>query len=370
MAELAEALGLADATDGAELATARLLEALARRDRWLLVFDDAESPRELARFLPQGSGDVVVVSQEPGWRKFAVPILVEAFTRTESVALLRSRLPYLTVEEADRVGSALGDLPLALGPAASMLADTGMSSASYLRQLSDRQAKLRLAGNGDSGPVAASWAITFDRLRADDPAALALLTLVAWLGPDPVPLSLFIPAPRRAAYARWPTLRATRRSSPSGPWCCAVADSPGSTRRSVWLHPVPAAMLVSRTGHERTDGAGWPATAVRLLRAAVPENPRGDPASWPAWRRLLPHVLAATDPARSLDGLAEEVGWLLGTAGTYLEVRSQPEAASALFEDADKLLGRSSAPIVPTPSAARNLTSDRRAISEQETSGS
>jgi hypothetical protein len=371
LAELAEALGLANATDDAEPATARLLSTLSRRGRWLIVFDGAASPHQLARFLPGGSGDVgsgdvVVVSQEPGWREFAVPVLVGSFARTESVALLRSRLPYLTADEADRVSDALDDLPLALGPAAATLADTGMSSGSYLRQLSDRRSKLRPPGNGGSEAVAASWALTFDRLRVDDPAALALLTLVAWLGPEPVPLSLFtrhpdeLPTPL-AATARDPAELAARAVVLRRRGLARVA------RRSVWLHPVPAAMLVSGTSHERTDESGWSAFAVRLLRAAVPENPRSDPATWRAWRRLLPHVLAATDPVRSNDDVAAEVGWLLGTAGAYLHARGQPRAALALFEDADRILRRELGADHPdTLACARDLIASRQAIGRQE----
>ena len=36
------------------MGVARLLGELARRDRWLVVFDNAEDPRALSRFLPEG----------------------------------------------------------------------------------------------------------------------------------------------------------------------------------------------------------------------------------------------------------------------------------------------------------------------------
>jgi hypothetical protein len=341
LAELAESLGLAETTDAAEQATSRLLAALPRTGRWLLVFDDAESPHELTRFLPDGPGDVVVISPGPEWRDVAVPVVVEAFTRAESVALLCSRLPYLTDEEADRVADALGDLPLALDPAVAMLAETGMSIRSYLRQLSDRTVKLRQTESPDAVPLAASLTIAFDRLRGDDPGALALLTSVAWLGSDPVPLSLFSRHADRlpgalAAIARDPEQLAAR---------AGMLRRRGLVRfdgRSVLLHRVPAAMLARRTAHELNDGVRWPETAVRLLRAAVTSAPGDDPACWPTWRRLLPHVLAATDPARSLDDLAPDVGWLLDSAGTYLRARGATRAASALFEDADNILHRRS----------------------------
>ncbi len=47
---------------------------------------------------------------------------------------------------------------------------------------------------------------------------------------------------------------------------------------------------------------------------------RKEPDNRPAWRGLLPHVLAATDPARRLDVVAEDVSWLLRQAGLYLEM--------------------------------------------------
>jgi hypothetical protein len=73
---------------------------------------------------------------------------------------------------------------------------------------------------------------------------------------------------------------------------------------------------------------------VRMLRAAAPDRPPREPTTWPTWRWLLPHVLAATDPARRLEGVAGDVGWLLARAGGYLTARGRGQAARALVEDA------------------------------------
>ena len=50
--------------------------------------------------------------------------------------------------------------------------------------------------------MAASWAVAFDRLALDDPTALDLLTVVAWCGPEPAPLSLLTEHPDALPSAR------------------------------------------------------------------------------------------------------------------------------------------------------------------------
>lgn len=321
LAELAEVLGVAGPDDPADRAAARLVEALGRRDRWLLVFDDAGGPRQLAGYLPDGPGHVLVSSSHAGWGDLAGPVAVRAFRRAESAAVLTARRPDLGAGPVDGLAAALGDLPLAVGPAAAFLADTGLSVGA-LRSLLP-------AGAEGPDPV---WAAMLDRI-GDDPQALALLTLVGWLGPAPVPLSLLtenseaLPEPL-GTVARLPAGLRERAALLGRRGLVQVADD------EVALHPVPAALVVARTADDRPDDGGWTAVAVRLLRAAAPDGPATDPAVRSAWRRLLPHVLAATDPARRLDPVAAEVGWLLRAAGEYLQARGRTHAAQALLDDA------------------------------------
>jgi hypothetical protein len=331
LAELAVALGLAAGTDPADRATETLLDALSRRHRWLLVFDDAGSPHELARYLPNGPGDVLIASSDPDWRELASPVTVPAFARAESVSLLRSGRPELPPEAADRIAAGVQDLPLAVGPVSALLADTGMDVDTACALLPDRADP----ADDDSGGADAVWAALLDRLAADDPHACALLTLVAWLGPAPVPLSLVSdnpdPLPEQlGAMARRPGELVEHAALLSRRGLARV------TSKDLLLHPVPAALLVARTGQEHPDDGGWTAISVRLLRAAVPDRPPADPAGWPVWRRLLPHVLAVTDPTRRLDLVADEVGWLLAQAGGYLQARGRSKAARALIEDANE----------------------------------
>ena len=175
LAELAYALGLASVTDPTTAAVARLLGVLRGRDRWLLIFDNAEEPAALASYLPGGGGQVVVTSRNPGWQELASPVGVDVFDRGESITLLRRRAPQLTEGEAGRVAEVLGDLPLALAQAGAYLADTATGAQDYLRLLAERTTELLTQDAPVTYPVslAASTQIALDRLAAQSPAALA-----------------------------------------------------------------------------------------------------------------------------------------------------------------------------------------------------
>jgi len=368
LAVLAQALGVADAGIAAEAAVARLMGALHERQRWLLVFDNAEDPAGLERFLPGGAGHVLVTSRSPEWGKVAEPIGVHEFTRAESLRLLRERVPALTEADADRVAEAVGDLPLAVDQAAGLLADTGLAVDEYLRLLTGRTGEVFGQHRGARYPrsMAASWQVAFDRLAADDPAALQLVTLLAWLAPEPVPRTLLtahpelLPAPlavavtdplRLAAVAALLRRRSVVRLS----------------TESLLLHRVPAALLRERAAGELSEHGGWVVVTARLLSASVPGEVWNNPRIWPVWRQLLPHVLVVCDEHRELEQVAADVSWLLDRAGAYLHTRGEPQAALPLFERAHTLDRQRLGDDHPsTLISANNLATNLRALGEHE----
>jgi len=334
LVELAHAMRLAEPSDATTPAIGRLFGALQERGRWLIVFDNAEQSGALHRFLPGGSGHVIITSRNPDWHGIATGLSVAEFERDESTALIHKRLPELPTATVDRLADALGDLPLAVDQAVNLLADTGMDLDNYLRDLDARTAQILARGheNDPQRSAAASWTVSFDRLRADTPATLALLTFVAWLAPEPVPLTLVTEHPDHLP----PTLAETAADS------LLLADALALLRRrgmarisatSIELHRVPAALLRARTADDPTWR--WARTAVRVLHAAMPVSAWNNPPVWPLWRPLLPHILAAVDPARRIDDDgAEELTALLRGAGDYVLTRGEPRAARPLFEQA------------------------------------
>jgi NB-ARC domain len=321
LAELAHALGLAAVTDPVSAAVARLLGALRQRDRWLLIFDNAEDPAVLAGYLPGGGGHVVITSRNPGWREFASPVSVDVFDRGESIALLRRRVPRLPEGEAGRVAEALGDLPLALAQAGAYLADTATPVQDYLTLLAERTTELLAHGVSATYPVslAASAHIALDRLGAQSPAALQLLSLAAYLAPEPIPLVLFTTHP-----AQLPHPLATAVGDPLAfTGLTRLLRQHGLARvepATLALHRLLAAILRTQP-HPQPN---FPTLMVRLLRAAVPaDDPWDNPPAWLAWRQLLPHVLVATDDHRTLTEVEEDVAWLLNRAAKYLQARGE-----------------------------------------------
>jgi hypothetical protein len=333
LATLAQSLDLATPGDTPDTAVARLLGELRGQNRWLLVFDNAEDPAALWRFVPIGAGHVIVTSRNPGWHTVGAAVEVREFTRAESVALLRSRVPTLSAADADAVAAAVGDLPSVVDQAAALLAAAGWSASTYLRLLRERADELlaREAG-GYPVSVAAAWQVTFTQLAEIEPAAVQLVTLAAWLAPEPIPLTVFteqatrLPSPLADIVddpLAWADLLALLRQR-------AVARvSPDS----LLLHRIPAALLRAHSpATEQTDG--WHSRAIIVLKGCVPVDPWNQPATWPAWQALLPHVLAVTDNTGVSDTVVDDVDWLLDRMATYLKTRGDSRAARRHFERA------------------------------------
>ncbi|MGH3931636.1 MAG: FxSxx-COOH system tetratricopeptide repeat protein, partial [Pseudonocardiaceae bacterium] len=337
LAELARALDLAAERDPVTSAVSRLLGALRERDRWLLIYDNAEDPQLLAPYLPGGAGQVLITSRNPRWGELATLVRVDLFDPGESVSLLVRRVPRLSARDAVRIAEALDNLPLAVAQAAAHLDETGLSADAYLQLLDTRAAELLAdeAPTGYPASLAASWQVAFDRLAADDPAALHLLTLCAQLAPEPIPFTLFtahaqaLPAALSGAvgdplaFARLTRLLRTRSLALVG-------------TDSLQLHRLVQAILRARSAAEAAEPDPTVA-AVRLLRAAAPPDQWNDPTTWPQWRWLLPHVLTATDTGRALDDAGDDVARLLNAAATYLQNRGEPAASLPLVERALEL---------------------------------
>jgi TIR domain-containing protein/NB-ARC domain-containing protein/tetratricopeptide repeat protein len=303
----------------------QLLAALRGRDRWLLVLDNAERPQDIAAHLPGGAGHVLVTSRSPGWGALGERLEVDVLTRAETIALLRARIPALNEELADKLAAELGDLPLAAAQAAGYLEQTDLPPADYLRRFRTRRMTLLSRGDvvGYSGRLDTTWALSLERLQVEDPAAVQLLELGAFLAPEPIPLCLFS---QHADLLDEPLRTATDPD--------ALADTVGAlvgyslARRSAdgfQVHRLVAAVVRHRLPADRQQATAE--RVVALLAAATPGDPDA-PANWPAYAQLVPHVLAA-GPLADLSPAGRQL--LLHTIG-YLRAHGDSSGSRAIGE--------------------------------------
>jgi tetratricopeptide (TPR) repeat protein len=344
---LARRLGIPEAADQAETVQA-LWDELRGRDRWLLVFDNAEDPAELRRWWPPDSGRVLVTSRTPTWGGLAAAIPLDVLARAEAITFLRRRLGR---DDAafKRLAAALGDLPLALEQAAAYLEETDTAAADYVALLGVHARELFALGRPATTEqtVATTWTAALQRLRERAPAAEDLLTLCAFLAADDIPRSLPGQHPgvlpeRLAAAAASPVLYQQNIGQLRR---YALVKTTGD---SFSVHRLVQAVVRHNLGPD--DQRRWAATAVGLVLTAFPNQP-DDVAGWPAAARLFPHALAATDLASAVDADPKSTGWLLNLAAAYLQRRGQFTESRPLLTRAVAILEEALGPSDPAVAA-------------------
>ncbi|MEU0394502.1 FxSxx-COOH system tetratricopeptide repeat protein, partial [Streptomyces sp. NPDC006208] len=315
LAQLAVKTGAAQADTSPTEALEALAEELRTRGRWLLVFDNAEDPAALAPYLPGGHGHVLITTRNPHWHNQAVAVEVDAFARTESLALLQARVPGLGEADADRLAKELEGLPLALVQAAALLAD-GLTLPQYLDLLKKRISEVLDKGRPNGYPVslAAQIRLSTGHLADTQPAALTLLQACALLAPEPFPLHACTrpvtdPAPALAGLLSNPLAARTALRALAGQGLARIQDG------TVQLHRLTQAVI--RDQLTPPEHAAAVRAAETLLTAAYPGD-AADPATWPAWPALIPHLLTpdpadlTTDAGRNA---AREACWYLMDRG-------------------------------------------------------
>jgi tetratricopeptide (TPR) repeat protein len=297
LAGLAERLDLPSAIGkGIEGAAAAMLEALRLGDpysRWLLVFDNADQPDELNDIIPRGPGDVLITSRNPRWDVVATKLEVDVFARHESTEFLKKRVSGgITDAEATELAEELGDLPLALEQAGALQSETGMPVDTYLKLLKAEVGKLLEVGKPLEYPLSmtAAWRVSVGELTKRLPAAVVLLRICAFFGPEPIPLEAFQHVTdgvetQVGELIADPILMA-RAIRELARFALVRID-----RRTMGVHRLVQALLrddlsQAESGIYRHD--------VHLILAASSPKDAGNSAMWPRYKELVAHATSAT----------------------------------------------------------------------------
>jgi hypothetical protein len=321
-AVLAAQLGARDVVDARD-PVASVHAVLARAQaRWLLIFDNATDLAAVERFLPPtGNGRVLVTTQSQHWppgRALDVPVL----DTDVAAGFLTVRTGNTDWVAARELAVRLDGLPLALEQAAAYMQASGTTLARYLELFRDRRADLLARGQAAGHPadVTATLGLALSRLADQAPAAVGLLQLLAFLAPEPIPLTLLLSIGRPSGLPEVTVRGGSLLSDP-----VAAGDAIAALRRYSLVSPAGDDLVVvhrlvqaiTRSRLPAEDVAQWEQAAVALIEAAIPAD-SGLPATWPTCAVLLPHVRTALDLA---SGGMWQIAHYLGYRGSYSAAR-------------------------------------------------
>lgn len=322
---------------------------LACHDRWLLILDNVTDPTHIAELLGRlPRGRILVTSRRAtGWPDIVTPLRLDVLEPDQAVDLLTGIVSragaVIDPAGAAAVCAELGYLPLAVEQAGAYLAQTRTTASDYLRLLAEHPADMYRdgeEGRAAERTIARVWQVTLDAL-ADDPLPGRLLRTLAWYAPEAIPRDLW-------------------RNTGDGEGEPAVVRAIGRlaaynmltldpTSQAVTMHRLVQA--VSRTPdpddpHRQPDDITTARTvAATALTTALPDEHR-DPATWPAWRALVPHIDAFTSHPRAHTTDSERViqAHLLNGAGLFLHNQGNLARATAylrqVFTDRQRVLGK------------------------------
>jgi tetratricopeptide (TPR) repeat protein len=285
------------------------LQAGRPHNRWLLIFDNAVKPQDLEKFLPRGTGHVLITSRERAWNDVANALDVDVFDREESISHLRHRVHEMSAQDANRLAKALGDLPLAVAGAGAWIAETGTPVDAYLDLLLQQPSKV-LSETGPSDypeSVLRVWSLALERLRERSPAAARLFELCSVFDSE-IAKQLVVSDEMAAVLA---DLDETLSDSlyrhglirELGRLALIKNDE---ARQSIHVHRLLQAVVRDRLTIEQLDAVRR--DAHRVLAAARPTDEAAvdDPKQWPRYDQIWPH-LDPTDMIHSAEPKAWEV---------------------------------------------------------------
>ncbi|MFD8804571.1 FxSxx-COOH system tetratricopeptide repeat protein [Streptomyces sp. NPDC059597] len=308
--------------------------------RWLLVFDGAEDPALLADLLPDHRAHVLLTAGTREWTDVPGTRVTDiaAFTRAESVAYVRRRVPRLTTEEADELADAVLDLPLLLAQTAAWLAANDVPAADYLGTLRATPEPGPDTPDDTAYPPGfrTAWSTTLGTLRARNPEAAELLNLLAFFAPGEIPVRLLTEVrygdlpPALDALVRDPRSwhlalrRLSEYTAVRLDYEQELAENPAVEQ--VRMHRLYQRFLrESLTEEERRAHAD---TACQVLVGADPRRP-SDTRDWERYALLIPHL----GFAGAFDSPRQAVQELVLNCVEYLRLRGEYRTALRLCDE-------------------------------------
>lgn len=318
-------------------------------DPWLLIVDNADDLSLIPPYLPvRGHGHILLTTRASAVGTFAPALEVDNMGIDEGIRFLLQRSQRLAratpdqIAEARQVVVALTQFPLALDQAAAYIEETGCRISTYLRILQEHRLSL-LARRGIQAhhypdSVVTTWSLSFQRLEQDNPAAVQLLRLCAFLTPDRIPEELLI-----EGAAHWPAELQQAVSDPLAfeqlfqDLLTFSLVKRQASDRILSLHRL--VQVIQRDSLEPQEQRQWAERVVRAVNTIFPQEAQ-DVACWPRCLRYLEQAQACATLIQRQGIEIPEAAEILERTAIYLRSHASHHLAEPLFQQALALFSR------------------------------
>jgi tetratricopeptide (TPR) repeat protein len=299
--------------------------ALSDGEKWLLVFDHAESPKAIREFVPRtGNVDVLVTSHVRGWPGEYLESPLPPLGAKDGVEFLCRRTGDQDRASAAEIVKILDGLPLALEQVGAwVVAKSGWRS---LREfLNQYEARLSVP-LGDTKPNTGdydrtfleTWAISFAAVKDESQEAADLLNLLAFFAPDGIPFDLIVEHANEDSASLDRSLEILHKYS------FVSLMEPGS----ISVHRLH--QTVAKDQLDLSSRQARASRVVNLLNDSFPDPENVD--QWNLAGRLLPHAIAITDECESNNVVLAATASVLTKIGAFARARGQGQLELRAFE--------------------------------------
>jgi tetratricopeptide (TPR) repeat protein/transcriptional regulator with XRE-family HTH domain len=286
----------------------RVVEAvkgwLAEHEGWLLIMDNADDLPTVREFLPSNhKGHIIFTTRAQASGAIAASIEVERLSPNDGTLLLLRWTKRLAIDApldqalpteraaAERIVQEMDGLPLAIVQAGAYIEETGCTLEDYLhlyqthcKELLGRHSRLSL---DYPETVASTWAVSFEKIEQESPAAADVLRLCAYLAPDAIPEELLT----RGAAELGDLPGAAVRNLFKLNEALEVLRRYSLVRRDADTHQLTIHRLVQIVHRESMDHEtqrAWAERTVRVVNAAFP--PEASYSTGAHYKDYLPHA--------------------------------------------------------------------------------
>ncbi len=333
---------------------------------WLLILDNVNdiSMLEAALFkrtsiaLQYGKGHLLLTTRSQAVGTYIKKIEITQLNAEQGADFLLRRAKGHHASEANHntakaISVAMDGLPLALDQAGAYLEETGCRLSDYLEMYNNKKERallLKRRGKFASDHpefVAATFALSYDKVQRDSPLAADILCACAFLYPENIPEDIIL----NGASELSSSLQEVADKPHEINEAFASLFSYSLVLRDTENHMLSIHRLVQAVIQDTLNENEQRQWAERAIRAVNQTFPEIEYTTWTLCQQYLPHALACDAFINQWNIHILEAANLLHKIGDYMYDRAQYREAEPLYQEALRIKQKVLAPEHPSTAA-------------------